>query len=131
MIVATQWQNQDILSLSTEQWLEILQNTDIFDNDGLAMIDFVYQQPNYTSTASDIASHFNVHYNKVTAQNRRIAKKLYSKFSQEPPGDDKGNGFRYWNTLFDGIPEHPQDENSHFYWRLRPNLIRAWEIQYN
>ncbi|HJB26052.1 MAG TPA: hypothetical protein H9662_05505 [Firmicutes bacterium] len=127
MGTTTQWQGQDILNLTEEQWLEILQDGNIVNSMILKMIDFVYKKPNHTSTASEIAHHFNVHYNQVTAWNRHLSKQLYHKCSKEPPRNSDGKGYRYWNIIFDGIPENPKDSNGHFYWKLRPNLVKAWE----
>ena len=76
MITATQWQGQDILKLTQTQWLKILQDETMTDNNILQIIGFVYKQPNCTSTASDIADYFHVHCNQITAWNRVFFKKI-------------------------------------------------------
>lgn len=127
MTTATRQQGQDILNLTEDQWMEILQDRKIVDSNILKIIDFVYKKPNHSSTASEIAHHFDVHYNQVTAWNRNLSKQLYDKFSKEPPRNSEGTGYRYWNVMFDGIPEHSKNRNKHFYWKLRPNLVNAWK----
>ncbi len=126
MITATQWQGQDILKLTQTQWLKILQDETMTDNNILQIIGFVYKQPNCTSTASDIADYFHVHCNQITAWNRVFSKKLYATLLLEAPVDRDGER-RYWNVVFDGIPEKPKDEHGHFYWKLRPELVKAWK----
>lgn len=127
MTSGTRWEGQDILKLTKENWLEVLHNREIMDENVLRMIDYVYSLPEHTSTASDIALAFGVDYRAVTAWNRRAAKKIYEYFFHRPPLNQFGTGYRYWNVIFDCNPEKPQDDNGHYYWRLRPNLIKAWE----
>lgn len=123
----TDWKGQDVLHLSRENWLEVLHNREIIDDAALRMIDYVYSLPECTSTASDIALAFGVDYRAVTAWNRRAAKKIYEYFFRIPPKNMDGSGYRYWNVIFDSDPENPKNEKGHYYWRLRPNLIKAWE----
>ncbi|MDF9407198.1 MAG: hypothetical protein A4E52_00699 [Pelotomaculum sp. PtaB.Bin013] len=127
---ATLWHYQDVLQLSVNQWEEALKNPLIFDNNALRMVQFVYNQNNCKSTASEIAeamstSNHKIHYNSVCAYNRKVAKALYNKYEIEPPIDENGEK-RYWNVIFDGEPEEPQDQQGHFYWKLRPNLVIAF-----
>jgi hypothetical protein len=129
----TSWYNQDILHLSVDQWSEALRNPSIFNDEALQLVCFVYNQSKHESTASDIANLFSasngkVHYNKICACNRKVAKALYSKYNVEPTVDDNGEQ-RFWNVIFDGNADSPLDSNGHFYWRLRPNLITALENQ--
>lgn len=129
---STIWQNQDYLKLTVQQWCGFLQDPSIFDENALRMVQFVYRQMNHTSTASDIAAAFStnkvtVHHNQITAWNRKIAKMIYNHCNVAPPVDFKGEK-RYWNVVFDGNPEHPTDQNGHYYWILRPNLVTAMQL---
>lgn len=126
----TSWQNQDVLHLNVNQWKEALKSPLIFDNNALRMVRFVYNQNNCEATATEIAealstSNRRIHYNRVCAYNRRIAKALYQKYNVEPPRNENG-GKRFWNVVFDGEPDNPLDKKGHFYWRLRPNLVIAF-----
>lgn len=99
----------------------------------MQLVCFVYNQSKHESTASDIANSFGlsngkIHYNEICAGNREVAKALYSKYNVEPPVDDGGER-RFWKVIFDGNADSPLDSNGHFYWRLRPNLITAFENQ--
>lgn len=123
------WRQQDVLQLSVNAWEEVLKDPTIFDNNALRMIRFVYHQDNCQSTATAIARALStpnrqLHYNSICAYNRKVAKALYERFQKQPPPNTRG-GSRFWNLLFDGVPETPTDENGHFYWRLRPNLVIA------
>jgi 5-methylcytosine-specific restriction protein A len=127
----TAWRNQDVLHLSVDQWIEVLQNPSIFNEDALKLVCFVYRQEEHRSTASDIANSFSttgekVHYNKICAYNRRIAKELYKQYKSNPPINTKGER-RFWNAVFDGELTSPEDSKGHFFWKLRPNLISAIE----
>jgi hypothetical protein len=129
----TSWHNQDILHLSVGQWIKALKDPSIFNDEALQLVRFVYSQNKHESTASDIANSFSastgkVHYNKICACNRKVAKALYSKYNVEPPVEEDGE-HRFWNIIFDGNADSPLDSNGHFYWRLRPNLITALENQ--
>lgn len=125
-MVSTTWCNQDYLGLTVNQWRDFLQDPSIFDENALRLVCFVYEQTNHTSTASDIAVSFKVHYNRITAWNRKVSKLLYEYFDVDAPIDVHGKK-RYWNVLFDGNPQLPKDPNGHFYWILRPNLVEAIE----
>ena len=100
---STFWHNQDILQLSVSQWIKELRNPSTFNDEALRMVRFVYRQNEHESTASDIAKEFSstnksVHYNKISAINRKVAKELYKKYGVEPPLDNKGQR-KYWNTV--------------------------------
>jgi hypothetical protein len=131
----TDWHYQDVLRLSVNQWGEALQDTNTFDANAIRMVQFVYHQNNHESTASAIAEFFTAsgqktHYNRVCAWNRKVAKALYHQYGLEPPVDETGEK-RYWNVVFDGEPKSPLNRNGHFFWKLRPNLISAFEALHN
>lgn len=130
-MLPTDWRYQDVLQLSIEQWKKALQDSNVFDVNAISMIQFVYRQRNHESTASSIAEIFSsssqkIHYNRVCAWNRKVAKALYNQYGIEPPIDKDGEK-RYWNVVFDGELEAPMDQYNHFYWKLRPKLISAME----
>ena len=129
MRTITDWRDQDVLHFEVSDWVFALQQADIFDENALRMIHFVYEQPKHRSTATDIARHFStfdgyVHPNLICAYNRKVSRKLYHLYNKQPPVSiDLGN--RFWNALFDGVPDEPCDKAHHFYWQLRPKLIQA------
>lgn len=132
MYKTTVWQHQDLLHLSVEQWREALQNPKIFNANALRMLRYICEQHHHQSTATDIAHALSteeapVHYNKICAWNRKVAKALYRQYFVEPPFTDDGQK-RYWNIIFDGNPETPIDSRGYFYWIVRPNLVEAFAL---
>lgn len=122
------WHYQDPLEISKGEWIELFCHKDIFDDITMQLIEFVYNQPGHQSTVFDICnkSGFFVSYSHVTAKNRTLSKALYRHFDKEPLLNETG-GRRYFNVMFDGVPEHEFDDFGHFIWRLRPELINALE----
>lgn len=121
------WHNQDPLQLSEEEWLILLRDPDIVDEDGRRMLEFVFRQPNHQSSATEIGEALGgVSQQQVTAWNRRIAKRVYKRLGKVPPPNTTG-GYRFWNALFDGDPERIFNEKGYFIWRLRPAVVAALE----
>lgn len=126
--VGESWKYQYPLIIKRDKWLELFGHKDIFDELTMQLIEFVYNQPDHKSTVFDIynKSGYFISYSHVTAQNRTVSKALYKHFEKEPPLNQKG-GRRYFNVMFDGVPENEFDELGHFIWRLRPELVDALE----
>jgi hypothetical protein len=123
--MSNSWHNQDPLNLSAEEWLALLTDPEIVDEFGRRMMAFVYSQPNYQSSATEIAEALGgVSYQKITAVNRGIAKRIYKKLGIVPPNNTEG-GLRWWNALFDGNPECYFNDKGYFIWRLRPVVVEA------
>lgn len=130
MSFAEVWYKQDILKLTVHDWISLLNRNNIFDERAKELVLYVYHQPYHQSTATDIGKGLNnVPQQTITALNRQISQRIYLFYGKEAPPNSEG-GKRYWNVLFDGVIENPLDENSHFIWRLRSNLIAAIENVY-
>lgn len=124
------WQGQVPLKITVAQWLKFLNDDIIFTPETMAMVYFVYHQKNRQSSASIIAEVFNfTSQQQVTGLNRSAARKIYKYFKKDPPLSSEREGFRYWNLLFDGIPDQSVDDQGKFIWKLRPNLVRAIKIK--
>lgn len=124
------WHDQDTLQLSVDEWRSLLNNSEIFNAEAMELILYVYNQPMKRSAVNDIAEAFNnVHVNKITATNRKISKKIYALYDKVPPLDEDGRN-RWWNNIFDGVKEKEKDENGHYIWQLRENLIEALDKEY-
>lgn len=92
---STLWQYQAPLKLSVGQWKTLLLCDDIFDQDAMTMLYFVYHQPNHQSSATEIGLALGgVTQQKVTALNREISKRIYRHLKQTPPANSEG-GKRY------------------------------------
>lgn len=121
------WHYQDPLQLSEEDWLTLLSDPEIVDDAGWRMLAFVYSQPYHQSSATEIGEALGgVPQQRVTALNRRIARRIYKRLGKEPPKNLKG-GYRYWNALFDVNPERILNEIGYFIWWLRPAVAAALE----
>lgn len=124
------WQGQIPLKITVAQWVKFLGDSLIFTPETMVMIYFVYHQKNRQSSATDIADTLNFSsQQQVTGLNRSAARKIYKYFKKEPPLSSEREGYRYWNLLFDGIPDQTIDDQGKFIWRLRPNLVRALKIK--
>jgi 5-methylcytosine-specific restriction protein A len=92
------------------------------------MLSFVYDCSGHRSTASDIAVYFGVNQQKVTSDNRSLARRIYKELHVEPEKKN-GGGERYWSVVYDEY--HPnRDSNGHYWWVIRPELVSALESFY-
>lgn len=124
------WQGQVPPKITVAQWVKFLHDRTIFTPETMAMVYFVYHQKNRQSSASVIADVLNfTSQQQVTGLNRSAARKIYEFLKKEPPLSSEREGFRYWNLLFDGIPDQSVDDQGKFIWKLRPNLVRAIKIK--
>lgn len=130
------WSNQITIALSADEWLRLLMNPKIFKPNDLDMITFVYYRPDHCSTATEIGYFMagisrkdklqdnRIVANRITSQNRSIAKRIYYRYNIEPPKNSNG-GYRYWNLLFDGDTNRYPDTDGKWIWIMRPNLVKA------
>jgi DNA-directed RNA polymerase specialized sigma subunit len=80
------WHHQDPLQLSEDEWATLLKDPSIIDEIGQKMLTFVYSQPNHQSSATEIGEALGgVPQQRVTALNRRIARRIYKRLGKEPP----------------------------------------------
>ena len=123
----TSWHYNDTLNLTVDQWKTLLSSSEIFNEEALWMLRFVYHEPNHQSCASEIGLALGgFTQQKITSMNRKISKQIYDYYDQIPPNETNG-GLRYWNVVFDGNPGKERNRVGHFFWRLRPNLVIALE----
>lgn len=54
MPTSVTWHHQDPLQLTEEEWLPLLQDPSIVDEDGQRMLAYLYNQPNHQSSATEI-----------------------------------------------------------------------------
>ncbi|MDR1530761.1 MAG: hypothetical protein LBS62_00985 [Clostridiales bacterium] len=114
----------DILKLSVQEWEALLDDSSIMTAEASEMLLFVYDEPGHRATATDIARHLNVHWNKVTSINRDLAKRILVKLGRAPQRNEEG-GNRFWNIVFAGDETGVNDSEGHFWWVIRPNLVEA------
>ncbi len=124
------WQGQIPAKITVAQWVKFLNDPKIFTPETMAMIYFVFHQKVRQSSASIIAEMMNfTSQQQITGLNRTAARKIYKYLKKEPPLSSEGEGHRYCNLLFDGIPDQTVNDQGKFIWQLRPNLVRAIKIK--
>jgi 5-methylcytosine-specific restriction enzyme B len=112
--------NQD--KISTEKWIELLQNEAVFEGKDLVYLHKMYELGG-EATASQLAAELGKHHSSFNAPVVQLAKRVIEATGIELPVRDNGTDC-YWCVLFNGEYE----ENSHFIWRLKPNLKEAVAI---
>ncbi|CAM3751706.1 hypothetical protein [Marinicrinis lubricantis] len=125
MFVPVTWHHQDPLHLTEDEWLPLIKDPLIVNEDGRRMLAYLYSQPDHQSSATEIGQALGgVSQQKVTAWNRRIAREVYKRLGRELPKNLKG-GHRFWNALLDGDPNSEKNAYGYFIWRLRPSVVAA------
>ncbi|MDR0898518.1 MAG: HNH endonuclease, partial [Oscillospiraceae bacterium] len=115
----------DPLRLTEENWIDLLDRGLFFPED-IEMIGYVYGCPGHESTVYDMAKHFDISYNQVTAINRMLAKRILNDQQGIPFKETSGENI-FWNIIYKGDPNHCDNVEGHFRWILRPALVRALE----
>ncbi|QTC41523.1 AAA family ATPase [Bacillus sp. V3] len=105
--------------ISTEKWVELIQNEDVFGKNDLLYLHKMYELGG-EATASQLAGALGKHHSSFNAPVVNLAKRVTEATGIEVPVRDKGTDC-YWCVLFNGEYE----ENNHFIWRLKPNLKEA------
>jgi 5-methylcytosine-specific restriction enzyme B len=105
--------------ISTEEWLELLQNDAVFEKNDLIYIHKMFELGG-ESTATQLAAALGKHHSSFNAPVVHLAKRVIEATGIETPKRENGKNC-YWSVLFNGEYE----ENNHFIWRLKPNLKEA------
>jgi 5-methylcytosine-specific restriction enzyme B len=105
--------------ISTEKWIELLQNEAVFGENDLVYLHKMYELGG-EATASQLAAALAKHHSSFNAPVVNLAKRVTEATGIEVPVRDKGTDC-YWCVLFNGEYE----DNNHFIWRLKPNLKEA------
>jgi 5-methylcytosine-specific restriction enzyme A len=114
------------LDISTEQWIELLQDSTVFRDNNIALMEALYNCKNCSATATALAEilgvpRFSVLNLQVGDLGKRIVVKLpYVKY---PINEDTGN-ISYWKIPFWG---EDAEKKGRYYWILRPELKKAIE----
>ena len=121
----------DVLKLSVEEWTKLLKNPDIFNDNLLKEIVYIYKQPNHESTASDIGKEFGVDYRTATRWYVEASNDIYYLYNKDPLMGSNGQ-LRLWNTLFILLKDQKRqrirrDGKTLYRLILRPNLATAME----
>lgn len=109
-----------VQEISTDTWVELLQNRDIFFETDLVYFNKMYELGG-EATATQLAAALGRHYSSFNTPVVNLAKRVLETTRMDPPKRVDGS-IAYWAVLFEGEYE----ENHHFLWRLKPNLKEAF-----
>ena len=121
----SEW-STDILKLSVQDWIILLKDEKVFTDDIMKILEFVYGCSEYKSTAFDIAKYLERHPQSINLANINLGKRILKKLNCEPQKNDDG-GNRYWNIIFTGDKKTLKNSQGHWFWIIRPNLVKAIE----
>lgn len=111
------------LDLSSEQWLELLQDKTVFKDEDILLILELYKCNNCREKASILADILGVASHSVlNLQIGRLGKRIIARYSEIIFPTREDGTVRYWH-----IPFWAEDaeKKGHFYWQLRPELKEA------
>ncbi|MFC7785510.1 AAA family ATPase [Rossellomorea sp. GCM10028870] len=111
--------------ISTEKWIELLQNEAVFGESDLVYLHKMYELGG-EATASQLAAVLGKHHSSFNAPVVHLAKRVTEATEIKVPVRDEGTEC-YWCVLFNGEYE----ESNHFIWRLKPNLKEAIGITHD
>lgn len=114
------------LDISTDQWLELLQDNTVFKNNDIALMEALYNCKNCRATATVLAEILGVsRYSVLNLQIFELGKRIISKLPSVkfPINEDKDN-ISYWQIPFWG---EDAEKKGRYYWELRPELKKAIE----
>ncbi|GHV36832.1 hypothetical protein FACS1894187_12160 [Synergistales bacterium] len=120
----------DILKLSVQEWIDLLNDSSIFTPESLEMIQYIYRRPNHQATATDIGLHFGFHANKASSITVFLAKRILDKLGKEPQKRENGENI-FWNIPFQGVKPGEAQNKKLWMWRIRPNLVEAISTLYS
>lgn len=116
------------VNITTERWLEILNDESICNEKTLKILRCVFQSDNYKTYAGEIASELGYsHHDPLNAIIAHFAKRILKKYPDidPPPRRDDESKTNYWHIPFLGI-----DDGSKFPWILRDELAEALRKKY-
>jgi 5-methylcytosine-specific restriction protein B len=111
--------NESEHEISTETWMELIQDKKIFYESDLLYLNKMYELGG-EATATQLAAALGKHFSSFNAPVVYLAKRVLQAIVMDPPKGANGQN-TFWCILFDGEYE----ESHHFLWRLKPNLKNA------
>lgn len=107
--------------LTTNQWIEILQNGNITKELGLAMLQTLYSFEDHKAYASQVGMILGVHHGALNFEVGRYAKRIAENYDVNFTARSQKK-YKFWDLFFNGW-----EEGSKFVWQLRPELVEALE----
>ncbi|MDN3438704.1 hypothetical protein QMA04_11410 [Planococcus sp. APC 3900] len=113
---------RDRLNISSEKWLELLNNKEVFREDDLELIKVILDKNDIISGSAIAEKIGKKNHGVLNLQVWRLGKRIIKFYTEiEYPKNDKG-ATRYWHIPFLG-EDHPKEKR--YYWELRPELKEA------
>lgn len=120
---------RDDLQISCERWLELLQDSSVFKDEDILLINTLYRCNNFREKASVLAETLGVSSHSVlNLQIGRLGKRIIKRFPHVQYPTRADGKIRYWH-----IPFWAEDaeKKGQFYWQLRPEVRLAVECLIN
>ena len=107
--------------LTTKQWIEILQNSELTKELDLTMLQAFYTFEGHKAYASQVGLILEEHYGTLNLEIARYAKRISQHyditFTERSNGKDQ-----FWDFFYNGW-----EDGTKFVWQLRPELVEALE----
>ncbi|WP_052446637.1 HNH endonuclease [Candidatus Soleaferrea massiliensis] len=116
----------DEVTVSTEQWIQVLKEPDVFTDKSLKAIMMLYEQPEHRGTCYEIGQKYNVSPRSINGIILHLAKRVCKYFDIQYFG--VGDKFVYWIALMKKGRHVKTEQGEHFEWELRPELVTAIEL---
>jgi 5-methylcytosine-specific restriction protein A len=114
---------RESLELSSEQWLELLQDETVFKDEDILLVLELYKCNNSREYASVLADTLGVASHSVlNLQIGRLGKRIIARYPDIKFPTREDGVVRYWHIPFWG---EDGEKKGHYYWQLRPELKEA------
>lgn len=111
-----QW--RDLISITKEQWLTILEDRDVVTEKDVQLLELLYSCDGCEATASFLARLLNMpHHAPLNGQVGQLGKRIVERLGISAPRRRYEEGFNWWHVPFLG-----ETRKKGFYWILRPEL---------
>jgi 5-methylcytosine-specific restriction enzyme A len=122
------------VDISKEEWLDLLNDPEVFDKYSLDMVIGFYLMKNHQAASKEMKEKYyptlkGTPYNGIViALGKKILKKLNYRFYIESSDSEKSESF--WSIPFEGYHVN-YDPSQLFIWKLRDELVSALDIFLN
>ena len=118
------------VNITIEQWIELLQDNEIFTEKNLEHMKCIYSFDNHAATCKEVSGKLGGTASTYVGLATTLAKRIATKLNIEKlPAKDGSGGDVYWYILFYGQKVH-NNERGNFEWKLRPELAVALKELY-
>lgn len=107
--------------LITEQWIEILQNSESTKELDLAIFQALYSFEDHKAYASQIGLILGTHHSPLNLEIGRFAKRIAERYDINFTARSEKK-YKFWDLFFNGW-----EDGTKFVWQLRPELVEALE----